>query len=121
MSSYAEKLRDPRWQRKRLEVLEAANFRCSWCYNKEETLHAHHTIYIKGREPWEYEDWQIICLCATCHQTWHDIKDELDSYFATLNAENVEWAMRAVYQIMKAQQEEESAVYSEGRYANPLS
>ena len=31
---YSEKLKDPRWQKKRLEILERDNFRCQYCGDK---------------------------------------------------------------------------------------
>jgi len=76
--SYIEKLRDPRWQKKRLEVLEAAGWKCEQCEDDEETLHVHHKIYIKGREPWEYENTQLSCLCQSCHELITRHGDDLD-------------------------------------------
>ena len=66
-STYWEQLRDPRWQRKRLEVMERANFTCEQCGDKASTLNVHHMAYLKGRRPWEYEQCQLVCLCETCH------------------------------------------------------
>lgn len=76
-TSYIEKLRDPRWQKKRLEALEAADWACQKCGNSEETLHVHHKQYFKGRDPWEYDVDQLAVLCATCHSEEHEIEDAL--------------------------------------------
>lgn len=65
--TYYEMLLDPRWQRKRLEILQAADFRCVDCGSAEKTLHVHHMYYEKGRKPWEYEIWTLRCLCEDCH------------------------------------------------------
>lgn len=65
--TYIEKLRDPRWQRLRLEVFQAANFTCEKCGATDKTLHAHHRAYLKCREPWEYLPSQLACLCCDCH------------------------------------------------------
>lgn len=54
---YWQLLKDPRWQRKRLEVLNRANFACRECGGTDLTLHVHHRYYISGRKPWEYPDW----------------------------------------------------------------
>ena len=35
------------------------------------TLHIHHKYYIKGRNPWEYENDALVTLCADCHQKKH--------------------------------------------------
>lgn len=76
-SSYAAKLLDPRWQRKRLEALESADWACEACGDAESTLHVHHKQYIKGRNPWEYEGDQLAVLCKSCHQAWHGAEDDL--------------------------------------------
>lgn len=67
-TSYADKLKDPRWQKKRLKVFEHANFTCENCSSKERTLNVHHKRYIRGREPWQYDDEDLSCLCEDCHQ-----------------------------------------------------
>jgi len=66
--TYAEKLKDPRWQKKRLEVFAAANFICSECGTDKKTLHVHHPFYKRGLEPWEYPTWALICICKDCHE-----------------------------------------------------
>jgi hypothetical protein len=71
MKSYYELLKSPHWQKKRLEILEAANWSCDNCGDKEKTLNVHHRIYIKGRKPWEYENDQLEALCEECHKTHH--------------------------------------------------
>jgi len=67
MKTYAEKLRDPRWQRKRLEIMERDDFACRYCRSKTETLNVHHRIYRKGKMPWDYEDDVFVTLCEGCH------------------------------------------------------
>lgn len=67
MSTYSEKLKDPRWQKKRLKILERDHFRCMDCFSDEKTLHVHHLFYSKGLEPWEYNDQQLLTLCEHCH------------------------------------------------------
>lgn len=67
-SAYAKKLLDPRWQKKRLEILQRDNFTCKYCAATDKTLHVHHKHYIYGQDPWDYrEDW-LITLCAECHE-----------------------------------------------------
>jgi len=70
--TYYEKLKDPRWQRKRLEVMERADFKCQDCGENEHTLNVHHRYYIAKREPWQYPDWCFLCLCKKCHEIRHD-------------------------------------------------
>lgn len=65
MASYSEKLKDPRWQKKRLKVLERDEFRCKMCGGDKETLHVHHLKY--GGDPWDIELGLLTTLCETCH------------------------------------------------------
>lgn len=81
MSSYAEKLRDPRWQKKRLELLEAAGWQCSMlesgvCRNTVATLHVHHKLYLRNKDPWDYEDWAYSVLCEYCHKVVQQIMED---------------------------------------------
>lgn len=66
--SYYEKLKDPRWQKKRLKILERAGFKCEYCGASDKTLHVHHGYYEKWLDPWEYEDSTLWCLCVDCHE-----------------------------------------------------
>jgi hypothetical protein len=65
---YSEKLKDPRWQKKRLELLEAADWKCQDCQEKTKTIHVHHGYYARGKMPWEYEDYTYRVLCEECHE-----------------------------------------------------
>ena len=71
--SYYEKLKDPRWQKKRLEIMEKAGWRCRECGATDKTLHVNHSYYEKGLNPWEYPDHSLICLCARCHKDTEEI------------------------------------------------
>lgn len=81
MSKYAELLRDPRWQKKRLEVLEAAGWTCASCFDDKTELHVHHLRYKWNAKPWEYSNDELSCLCKNCHsketEAWSMLKDEL--------------------------------------------
>jgi hypothetical protein len=68
MSNYSSLLRDPRWQRKRLAILNRDSWQCQKCGDKESTLHVHHLSYVSGRKPWEYEDDMLLTLCESCHE-----------------------------------------------------
>lgn len=65
--SYSDDLRDPRWQRKRLEVMQREDFRCQDCKDATTTLNVHHTYYKRGHKPWEYPSASLRCLCERCH------------------------------------------------------
>lgn len=72
MSEYYKKLKDPRWQRRRLEILEKAGFVCEYCGSSERTMHVHHKAYLKGRDPWDYSDFWLEALCEKCHSWLED-------------------------------------------------
>lgn len=65
--TYFEKLKDPQWQKRRLEIMEKSNFLCARCFDGDATLHIHHRIYRKKKQPWEYSDDELECLCEDCH------------------------------------------------------
>lgn len=65
---YFEKLKDPRWQRRRLEILERDGWACTICADTEKTLHVHHRYYKPKTDPWDYEDDALTTLCADCHE-----------------------------------------------------
>jgi hypothetical protein len=64
---YIEKLKDPRWQKKRLIILQRDNWTCQKCGSKEKCLNVHHVFYEPCREPWEHKDENLITLCEGCH------------------------------------------------------
>lgn len=76
-STYYELLQDPRWQRKRLEVLQRNDFRCEKCNAPDKTLHVHHKRYVKGWKPWEYPDHDLEGLCEDCHTERQEVRDRL--------------------------------------------
>lgn len=60
--------KDPRWQKRRLEILSRADWRCEACEETTKQLHVHHRHYVRGRKPWEYKDNELDALCETCHE-----------------------------------------------------
>jgi len=82
--TYAEQLRHPNWQRRRLEILNFSNFSCGNCGDSESTLNVHHKYYRKGRMAWEYEDHELIALCERCHKDEHWEKELLEQILVEL-------------------------------------
>lgn len=80
---YKEQIKSPKWQKKRLEVMQKDNFTCQLCGNTESMLNVHHLSYHRDRNIWEYEEWELITLCENCHKEEHssmdDIINEIDS------------------------------------------
>ena len=70
-SSFSDQYKDPRWQKKRLQILERDEFTCHDCGDTKSTLHAHHLFYSQGKKIWEYNDDLLLTLCETCHEMVH--------------------------------------------------
>jgi hypothetical protein len=82
MSTYSEKLKSPRWQRKRLEILERDSFACQNCQARDKTLHVHHKFYRKGADVWDYEDDAYMTLCEDCHSKITEQDKEISEILA---------------------------------------
>lgn len=65
--TYSEKLRNPQWQKKRLEIMQRDNFTCRLCGDTETTLNVHHTEYSKWN-PWDVDSDTLFTLCEHCHE-----------------------------------------------------
>ena len=65
-SEYSAKLRDPRWQKKRLEIMQRDKFSCQCCGDGESTLNVHHFEY--HGDPWSTPPELLITLCEQCHE-----------------------------------------------------
>ena len=83
--SYYDDLKHPKWQKKRLEVLDRAGFECDNCGDNESTLHVHHGYYEKGLKPWEYPIESLHCLCEDCHNEVTSVNDSLKKHLGTLD------------------------------------
>jgi hypothetical protein len=68
LSPYQQKLLDPRWQKKRLEIFERDEWMCQACGDCSTTLHVHHTYYERDKDPWEYPAESLVTLCMECHE-----------------------------------------------------
>ena len=63
---YSEKLKDPRWQKKRLIILQRDDFKCVLCGDDKTTLHVHHSMYCGS--PWRTPNEYLHTLCVHCHE-----------------------------------------------------
>jgi hypothetical protein len=91
--TYSDKLKNPKWQKKRLQVLDKANFICELCQDTDETLQVHHLKYLKGKEPWEYDLDNFKCLCESCHKaitilSWIEFKDIYKVFKQSIHGHN---------------------------------
>lgn len=78
MSDYADKLLDPRWQKKRLKIFERDDWTCQECRETIKTLHIHHDKYTT-KDPWDEPDENLVTVCLSCHEKIEE--DKLDNCF----------------------------------------
>ena len=74
---YKEQIKHPKWQKKRLEILEENNWTCAACGNTDAQLHVHHTRYEKNKMIWDYSNYKLMAVCNECHKEIHRIKDSI--------------------------------------------
>lgn len=102
MKSYSDQLKDPKWQKKRLEVLERARWTCRQCRSGKITLHVHHLYYVKGVKPWDYPDGALVVLCEDCHKERHSLEEKFDRLFrARFSNDGLHWIVDKVSQLGK--------------------
>ena len=73
---YSDLLRSEQWLEKRKQILKRDEYQCRNCGSLS-GLQVHHRQYQflkirdRFRKPWEYNDHNLITLCARCHQVGH--------------------------------------------------
>jgi len=75
--TYAQQIKHPMWQKKRLEVLEYQGFECQNCGTTKDQLHVHHPFYRRGAMIWEYERHELQTLCNKCHKDAHALDEKI--------------------------------------------
>lgn len=64
--TYSEKLKDPRWQRKRLQIFNRDDWKCVVTGLSTQTLCVHHMRYHGA--PWSSPDDELETVCETVHE-----------------------------------------------------
>jgi hypothetical protein len=82
--TYAEQLKSPKWQKKRLEILERDNFTCTSCGDKEKQLHVHHGAYLSKLKVWDYDHSMLHTLCYDCHLEVEDYIYEMNECIGSM-------------------------------------
>jgi hypothetical protein len=78
MVSYdPEKYKDPRWQKRRLEIFERDNWQCLWCGATHKQLAVHHLAYTVD-DPWDAGDNHLLTVCQECHDNDHKSRAEIE-------------------------------------------
>lgn len=66
-NKWLEQYRDPRWQKKRLEIMERDEFACQMCSDSKSVLNVHHRYYTPTHKVWDYPNEALVTLCESCH------------------------------------------------------
>lgn len=74
---YAEKLKHPKWQKRRLEIFQRDGWQCRRCGDDQTELVVHHKFYKPGAAPWEYPGRDLTTLCVNCHEQTHGVMASL--------------------------------------------
>lgn len=83
MANYKERLKDRRWQRKRLRIFNRDKWTCTrcGCTRNDVQLHVHHVKYSWSdfyrripADPWDCPDSDLVSLCEPCHSKNHGRK-----------------------------------------------
>lgn len=83
--TYTEQLKDPRWDKKRKEVLKRDNFTCVCCYAIKVKLNVHHGVYFKEKMAWEYDNIYLHTLCDPCHERTHFFIASIENKIGKIN------------------------------------
>jgi hypothetical protein len=85
-STYVEKLKDPRWQKKRLRILKRDKWKCRICGCKDKQLQIHHLAYhSEFKNPWDYPDSLLMTVCEEHHEFLREDKFFLISALSVYN------------------------------------
>jgi hypothetical protein len=97
--SYRELLLDPRWQRKRLEVLERDDWQCVSCGRRNANLQIDHKRYERGKPPWDIDSKHLQTLCEKCHSKITELRRKCMEAANNLGLDDLEKAIAALEQI----------------------
>ena len=85
--TYSQKLKDPRWQKRRLEVMQRDGFKCRQCGDSHSTLNVHHCVY-RGKDPWDTSTGLLLTLCEKCHRERQTLEQLKRSQFEEIFAQS---------------------------------
>src|ERR1700743_1277560 len=113
--TYADKLKDPRWQRMRLKILERDVWTCCYCRDKETELHVHHLYYAQSRNPWDVPEHALITLCRKCHA----IEEELKNSFSILSCYKTA-DLLTVFGVRECESNTSAIIYRRQAFESPV-
>lgn len=88
-ADFSAQYKDPRWQRKRLEILTRDNFTCLSCGATDKQLHVHHCNYYKNEAIYDAWNYGLVTLCEDCHDLVHQLKFRINCSSGWVLAESL--------------------------------
>lgn len=70
---YYKELKNPKWFKRREEILKLDDNTCCYCETKD-NLQVHHKEYLGNMKAWEYTDKLLITVCKSCHESIHKLR-----------------------------------------------
>jgi hypothetical protein len=92
-NDFTDQYNDPRWQKKRLEIMERDRFVCNECGDADSKLNVHHRYYIKGKKIWDYQSDILITLCDDCHKSIHEDLLKINHTASQMHSEQLFFAI----------------------------
>lgn len=89
-NDFLQQYKSPKWQKKRLEIMQRDKYTCQCCGEKEKMLNVHHKEYISGKKVWEYENDNFITLCENCHERRHTLIKRITKHLHNITDNNLE-------------------------------
>lgn len=80
--NFNDQYKDPRWEKKRIEIYRRDYWHCRKCGNTNIKLEAHHLYYQRDLMLWEYDNDSLVTLCTKCHNDIHDNLKKLSGIIA---------------------------------------
>lgn len=77
--SYRDLLKSYQWKERAEEIKRIHGYQCWNCGIDEHNgnLEVHHLGYRNNRDPWDYEDSELLPLCRMCHGNFHKFADDM--------------------------------------------
>lgn len=98
--TYQEQLKSPKWQKKRLEILNRDEFTCQNCGETDSELHVHHLFYLRNIKVYDYPDKFYITLCKGCHENIHNetelVYREIVNHLHELSVHHIDTYIKAL-------------------------
>lgn len=100
-NNFFDQYKDPRWQKKRLEIMQRDEFICRECGSDNSELNVHHRFYDKELKIWEYNNEDLITYCNDCHNQTHDLLNSIKQTCGMMHLEQLQFANDIILKIQK--------------------